>query len=39
MTTEYRDQIAPVAARAEDWVTLSFSAGRFKSAKPAITKP
>ena len=39
MTSEYLDQIMPVAASAVDWVTLSFSAGRLMSARPAITRP
>ena len=39
ITREYRDQIIPVAARAVDWVRLSFSAGLVMSASPAITRP
>ncbi len=48
MTVAYRDQIMPVAANAiydkqletwipKVWVGDSFSAGRFKSASPAMT--
>lgn len=39
ITREYLDQIRPVAARADDWAILSFSAGRVKSPIPANTKP
>lgn len=39
MTSEYLDQIRPVAVSTADWEVLSFSAGRVISAKPAPTRP
>merc|ERR1719427_2305838 len=39
ITVEYRDQIVPVHARDRDWPKLSFSAGRARSAMPAMTSP
>ena len=39
MTSEYRDQMAPVAASADDWNVLSLCAGLLISASPAITRP
>lgn len=39
MTSEYRDHTIPVAANAEHWDMLIFSAGRVISPMPAITKP
>lgn len=38
MTSEYRDQMSPVAASDADCGTDSFSTGRFKSPRPANTK-
>lgn len=39
MTSEYRDQMIPVAAREADCGMDKLSTGRVKSPKPAITKP
>lgn len=39
ITREYLDQMVPVAARAVDWEADSFSAGRARSPRPAITSP
>lgn len=39
ITSEYRDQIIPVAASEEDWGTLILSAGLVRSPIPATTRP
>lgn len=39
MTREYLDQIRPVAANAAVWGILIASAGRCRSAIPAMTNP
>lgn len=39
MTREYRDQIAPVIARDKHCFVDNFSAGRFKSPRPPMTRP